>query len=301
MGFLSKITGKIAKKKGDKRGKKQGSRHHSHRQEYLLNENTPFNVTEAFRSLKAALSVSVAKKSGGRVIMVTSAYPEDGKTTVTTNLALMFANSAAKVLLLDADIRKGRVFAYFKEKSTPGLSDFLSGQNTLEEVVRPSKVNPNLSYIAGGTHSPKAYELLESEGLKNLLSELASRYDYVIIDTPPVLVISDALALVPAVDGTVLVCRHQVSYLNDVSRALSTLEFAKANVLGVVVNDYVAPATNKYYGNYKKYSYYNYYGYGSDESKDMATEEVAEIALSADAQAVEETPVAEPEQSVPQA
>ena len=257
----------------DKRTNKKP--YHSHRSEYLLNENTAFDVTEAFRNLKAALSVSVPKKEGGVAIMTTSAYPEDGKTTVTVNLALMFALSDAKVILVDADIRKGRVAKYFKRKSSPGLSDYLSGQKSLDEVIHNSHVNENLSYITCGTHSPKPYELLESNEMKGLLQELRARYDYVIIDTPPVLLISDALALATETDGAVLVCRHQVSYVSDVSRALNALEFAKANVLGIVVNDYKASQSGKYYGGYKKYHYYNYnYSYGSTDptSLDEATE-----------------------------
>ena len=237
-------------------------KHASTRTEYLLNDKTPFNVTEAFRNLKASLSVSVPKKENGVAIMVTSAYPEDGKTTVTTNLALMFAQSDAKVVLVDADIRKGRIAKYFKRKSAPGLSDCLSGQATLEEVIHNSHINENLSYITCGTHSPRPYELLESEEMKKLVQELRTRFDYVIIDTPPVLLISDALALSPSTDGTVLVCRHQVSYISDIERALNTLEFAKAKVLGVVVNDYKAPKVSKIYGGYKKYYYYSSYRYG---------------------------------------
>lgn len=257
MGLFSKLIGE--KKRARSASKKT---HHSHRSEYLLNENTSFDVTEAFRNLKAALSVSVPKKDGGVAIMTTSAFPEDGKTTVTVNLALMFALSDAKVVLVDADIRKGRVAKYFKRKSSPGLSDYLSGQNTLDEVTHKSHINENLSYITCGTHSPKPYELLESNEMKELIAELRTRYDYVIIDTPPILLISDALAITPITDGTVLVCRHNVSYVSDISRALSSLEFAKANVLGVVINDYTAPSTGKFYGGYKKYYYYNSYGYG---------------------------------------
>lgn len=280
MGFFSNLTGKLSKHNGDKRAQKASANkpHHSTRSEYLLNDNTAFDVTEAFRNLKAALSVSVPKKDGGVAIMTTSAYPEDGKTTVTVNLALMFALSDAKVILIDADIRKGRVAKYFKRKSTPGLSDCLSGQNTLDEVIHQSHVNENLSYITCGTHSPKPYELLESNEMKELLAELRTRYDYVIIDTPPVLLISDALAITPITDGTVLVCRHNVSYVSDVTRALNTLQFAKANVLGIVVNDYKAPATGKFYGGYKKYYYYNSYGYsyGSTNPEETDVEEADE-------------------------
>ena len=282
MGFFSNLTGKLSKHNGDKRAQKASANkpHQSTRSEYLLNDNTAFDVTEAFRNLKAALSVSVPKKDGGVAIMTTSAYPEDGKTTVTVNLALMFALSDAKVILIDADIRKGRVAKYFKRKSTPGLSDCLSGQNTLDEVIHQSHVNENLSYITCGTHSPKPYELLESNEMKELLAELRTRYDYVIIDTPPVLLISDALAITPITDGTVLVCRHNVSYVSDVTRALNTLQFAKANVLGIVVNDYKAPATGKFYGGYKKYYYYNSYGYsyGSTNPEETDVEEADESA-----------------------
>ena len=266
MGLFSNFKDKSREKRAN-----QQTQHQSHRAEYLLSDDTPFDVTEAFRNLKAALSVSVPKKDGGVAIMATSAFPEDGKTTVTVNLALMFAISDAKVILVDADIRKGRVAKYFKRKSAPGLSDYLSGQNTLEEVVHHSHVNGNLSYITCGTHSPKPYELLESEEMKKLLQELRTQYDYIIIDTPPVLLLSDALALATVTDGTVLVCRHQVSYMSDIQKALDSLKFAKANVLGVVVNDYKAPKT-KTYGGYKKYYYYSY-SYGSTDPNETDDDE----------------------------
>lgn len=277
MGLFTKLTAKISSHAHAQRANRASKKHkkHSHRAEYLLSKDTPFDVTEAFRNLKASLSVSVPKKEHGVSIMVTSAYPEDGKTTVTTNLALMFAQSDAKVILVDADIRKGRIAKYFKRKSSPGLSDCLSGQNSLDDVIHHSHINENLSYITCGTHSPRPYELLESEEMKKLIQELCQRFDYVIIDTPPVLLISDALALAPSTDGGVLVCRHQVSYISDIERAINTLKFAKINLLGIVVNDYKAPKVSAY-GGYKKYYYYNSYGYGygstNPEDTDTAEE-----------------------------
>ena len=279
MSFSNKFSKRFHDHRARKNAEKSKNRHHSTRAEYLLNEETPFDVTEAFRNLKASLSVSVPKKQGGIAIMTTSAYPEDGKTTVTVNLALMFALSNAKVVLLDADIRKGRIAKYFKRKPAPGLSDYLSGQANLDKVIHKSQINENLSYITCGTHSPRPYELLESEEMAALMEELRKRYDYIIIDTPPVLLISDALALTPITDGVALVCRHQVSFVSDIARALNTLKFAKANVLGVIVNDYKAPKSGKFYGGYKKYYYYSSYSYGSTnpEDKDDGSEILLEL------------------------
>ena len=173
MGILQSITERIHLKRVEKTTKKSSQR--SHRTEYLLSNKSPFDVTEAFRNLKASISVSVPKKEGGVVLMTTSAYPEDGKTTVTANLALMFALSYSKVILIDADIRKGRIAKYFNKRSSPGLSDYLSGQKTLEEVVYHSKKHEHLSYITCGTHSPKPYELLESDEMKKLIKQLLHR------------------------------------------------------------------------------------------------------------------------------
>ena len=253
-----------------KRREEAAKKHKSTRREYLLNSKTPFDVMEAFRNLKASLSVSMPARQGGSAITVTSSYPEDGKTTVTTNLALMFAMSDAKVVLIDADIRKGRIAKYFKHKSSPGLSDHLSGLVSLDDVLHHTSVNENLYFIPSGTHSPKPYELLESERMTQFLEELKTRFDYIVIDTPPVLVVSDALAVAPKTDGTVLICRHNLSYVSDMQRSLSTLEFAKANVLGIVVNDYHAPQ-GKTYGGYK--GYYNYSNYAYEESDDEGSAE----------------------------
>ena len=263
------------------RRKKTEQTNKSTRKEYLLNDKTPFDVTEAFRNLKASISVSIPAKQGGSVITVTSSYPQDGKTFVTANLALMFAMSDAKVVLLDADIRKGRIAKYFKCKSNPGLSDYLSGLISLEEVLLHSKVNENLYFIPCGTHSPKPYELLESEKMSHLLEELRARFDYVVIDTPPVLLVSDALAVAPKTDGVVLVCRHNLSYVSDMQRSLSTLEFAKTNMLGIVVNDYHAPQGKVYgsykgYYNYAKYSYGRGYSYGSTDQNSTDEDETIE-------------------------
>lgn len=262
MNLITKLFGRAGKKRRNKMQNKQSSSHR--RGEYVLGKKTPFEITEAFRNLKATLSVSVPKKEkGGVAIMITSSYPEEGKTTVAVNLSVMFSQSSSKVLLIDADIRKGRVAKYFGDKSADGLSDYLSGQKRLDEVIKKAKAQSStFDYISCGTRSPKPYELLESDMMKGLLDELKSKYDYIIIDTPPVLLVSDALALAPSTDGAVIVCRHMESYVSDIARTLNSLTFVKANVLGVIVNDYEEKIKKGYgYGGYKKYHYYSRYGY----------------------------------------
>lgn len=230
----------------------------SARLEYLLTDNVSFEVTESFRNFKSSLTVSMPKKQNGEgaVILMTSACPEDGKTTVSVNLSLMLALSEAKVIIVDADARKGRVARFFHKRSAPGLADFLSGQVKVDEIIRKSSHNENLSYITCGTHSPRPYELLESDEMKFLVEKLKKEYDYVIIDTPPLLLVSDALAIASQADGVVVVCRHEVSYLNDIANVLDKLKFAKANLLGVVINDY--DSREKLATRADRYKYYSY-------------------------------------------
>ncbi len=245
-------------KKHDDKIRNRAKKNSSHRVEYLLSDKVAFNVMEAFRNFKSSLTVSIPKRQTGEgtVIVMTSACPEDGKTTVAVNLALMFAFSDAKVVLVDADIRKGRISRFFHRKSAPGLADYLSGQNSLEEVTHTYKENNNLSYITCGTHAPRPYELLESEEMTKFIEDLRQQYDYVIIDTPPLLVVSDAIALATQADGTVIVTRYEMSYVNDIGKTLEKLQFAKANVLGVVVNDYTVNEKLSYHSD--RYKYYAY-------------------------------------------
>lgn len=254
----------------------KNSKYKADKKQFLLDEKTPFAVTEAFRNLKAALSVSIPEDhDGGVAIMVTSSFPQDGKTTVTANLSLMFAQSEAKVVVVDADIRKGRLAKYFKMDSKPGLSDYLSGIATAEEVLKQSPVNENLYVVSCGTSSPKPYELLESQRMKEFVKELKKNFDYVLFDTPPILLVSDALAVAPCTDGTVLVCRHYTSHVADIVKSVNIFDFAKVNILGVVVNDYQIPKSVKY-KRYKKYSDSDYpYGYGESRDFEAATKDAA--------------------------
>ena len=237
------------------------------RKDFLMEVDSQFDIVESFRKLKSSVSVSIPKKAqGGVSVMVTSSYPEEGKTTVAVNLAKTFAmSSKAKVIVVDTDIRKGRVAKFFKSNNKIGLSEYLSGQADLEEVIRKTGKEESFDYISCGIASPKPYELLESEAMKELDKKLRELYDYVIYDTPPVLLVSDALAIAPVTDGAVVVCRHLRSYMSDLNKTVKTLKFSKINVLGVVVNDYQTEANKKL--GYKKYYKDGYYAYGKTDEK----------------------------------
>ena len=261
----------IGKFFANRRRRRQLRQYESHggssRKAYLLDADTPFAITEAFRNLKATLSVSIPRKEDGRgiSILATSTFPEEGKTTVSVNLALMFAMSNVKVALVDADIRRGRICKYFKQKAEPGLSDYLSGQAKYEDILHRSPQNENLYLIYSGTQSPRPYELLESDAMKELSEKLKGEFDYIIYDTPPIRLVSDALAVLPVTDGMVLIARYMRSYESDIKSSLDTIRFSKGNILGLIVNDYYVPSKKR---KKNQSAYYSYYSYENDEHGD---------------------------------
>lgn len=205
----------------------------------ILDDNAPFRVKEAFSNLKVVLSVTTPKTENGTAITFTSSYPAEGKSTTALNVALMFTSSNLKVVLVDADLRRGKYAKLFGEQSSPGLSDYIAGEAELKDIFRTVEKYPNFTYIPRGSKTDSAYELLESQKMKDLIKQLKSEYDYVIIDTPPVLAVSDALAIAPETEGTVLVARHRITHEKDIEESIDLLKYFKANVLGISVNDYV--------------------------------------------------------------
>ena len=229
----------------------------------ILGENSSFSLTESFRSLKAALSVSVPRSQGkGLTLLCTSSFPSEGKTTVSVNLAYIFASPRKKVILVDADLRKGSSSAMLGLDGKEGLSDFLSGKTKLEDVIIPTGTAENCFIIPRGSKTPRPYDLLDSYVMKDLLETLKEQFDYVLIDTPPIQIVPDALALAPQADGTFLIARHYVSYENDIKKSVEKLQFFKANILGIVVNGYEAQRNSAEYNSSYKYYRYSYHKHG---------------------------------------
>lgn len=204
------------------------------RKEHFMNENTKFIITEAYKSLRINLRFTL-RDNGCKKVIVSSPTPEDGKSTTSVNLAIAVAQTGAKVLIMDCDLRKGRLHNYFNIKNVPGLSDTLSGMTGDKEVIRET-MQENIHVMTMGVVPPNPTELLASTQMEELLKKLEKQYDYIIIDTPPINIVSDMLSLVKLVDGVLLVVREGVTTYPNISCAINKYEFAQANVLGFVIN-----------------------------------------------------------------
>ena len=222
-----------------------------------ITNTSNFRLVESYKALRTNIMFSLPIKENvrSRKILFTSAGPGEGKTTTTVNLAVTLSETETKVLLIDADMRKPTVHKYFNIESRVGLSNLLSGMNTKKECIQQIEGMPNLSVITSGILPPNPSELLGSSAMINMLSEFESEYDYIIIDTPPVNVVADALALVKQVDGVAFVVSQGKSTYPDVSRAIETLRFANANIIGAVMNRVDTGKKSKNTGSYGTYSY----------------------------------------------
>lgn len=220
------------------------------------NSNLLFAAKESYRAIRTNLMFSLAKK-GCKVIMFTSSIPGEGKTTTLSNVAFSIAKSNKKVLLVDLDLRKPRVHRLMKLSNTPGLTNILSGFNSAEEVIH-KEVFQGLDVLCAGTISPNPAELVASEEMANLLEKLKADYDYVLLDTPPINVISDALTLMPYVDGTVMVVRPNYTARKDLQNAIEKINMVGGKILGVVANGVRIEKNfgNSRYGRYSSYSTY---------------------------------------------
>lgn len=245
----------------------------------LVDKVVPFNVVESYKSIRTNIMFALGT-SDKKIIAISSPNPSEGKSTASANIALAFAQTNSRVLLIDADMRKSVQHKTFKLSNTKGLSTLIVNMSTPEESIK-SDVMENLDVLTSGPMPPNPSELLSSDQYAALIRKLAKQYDYIIIDTPPINVVSDALVMTNSVSGVVLVVKHKMSTYDDIAESLKQLEFAGANMLGFVLND-VQGSRRGYYYNYKykyKYSYryrdyaYRDYAYRSDpkeEEKDDA-------------------------------
>ena len=215
-------------------------------------------TAESFRSLRTNLTYAAVDKPLRR-ILVTSATPQDGKTTIASSLAVVFSQNDKNVVLVDADLRRPQVHHRFGLQNRRGLSDlFIRPLDSLSGVVNAVTL-PKLAVITSGGLPPNPSELLTSKTMGQILDRLNTAFDLIVIDTPPLLTVTDAAALAPAMDGVVLVAKPGTTKMGAFRQALEQLQAVGARVLGVVLND-VNPKSRRYgyYYNryYSKYSHY---------------------------------------------
>lgn len=223
-----------------------------------------FKVNESYKRIRTNISFS---GDNIKAIALTSSVPNEGKTEVSFNIARSMAEDGKKTLYIDADIRKSVVLArYGVDKETKGLSHYLSGQSkSVDEIIYTTNV-PNLDVIFTGTKSPNPAELLGNEKFEKLVKDAKEKYDYIIIDCPPLGSVIDAVLVAKVCDGAIIVIEaDNVSY-KVVQGVKKQLEAGDCKILGAILNK-VQSSGKGYYGYYKGYyGYYDSYGeYGENE------------------------------------
>jgi capsular exopolysaccharide synthesis family protein len=216
------------------------------------------SMAEAYRTLRTSVLLSTAPRPP-QALLVTSAQPGEGKTCTAINLALGLAQRGVPVVVIDSDLRRPGVS---KGLSLPengsGLSSVLSGARSLDEVLRQYEAAPNLWVLPAGPRPPNPADLLASPTMAKVLQELRQRFEHVVVDSPPLLVVTDATILSTLVDGVVLVVESGVTTSGAVIRAHKILESAGGRILGTVLNK-LDLSHDGYYGSYYRSSHYSYY------------------------------------------
>ena len=228
----------------------------------LASAHVPHDFGEAFRSLRTSL-MSRFPAEGTKILVVTSAQPLEGKTTTACNIAMALAYGGARVLLMDADMRRPGLHRPLRLTNERGLSQVLIGQARVRDVIQRT-VDPNLLAITAGRTPPNPSELLASERMKTLLSNLShGPFDWIVLDTPPVLAVTDAVILAPLVNGVAFVIGAEMTRRRLAERALETIMSAPPRFAAVVLNKVDFARNKYYYSRYYGHQYKNYYAEAS--------------------------------------
>ena len=229
----------------------------SHRKLLMVGPDAPFQFVEAYKSLRTNLEF-LSASSGCKVILITSSVPEEGKSNVAINLATTMAAGGKKVVLVDGDLRKGSLSRYLHlNRNRPGISNVVANQCTLADALVRFK-NVQFTLLPVGPLPPNPSEMLATPAVEALFKGLREYYDYVIVDTPPVSVVTDAAVMCRFADGVILVVRPGVTPTQGAQLSKKNLEAVHAHILGVVLNGYDAKRAGHKDGYYYSYSY-DYY------------------------------------------
>ncbi|KOA20587.1 tyrosine-protein kinase YwqD [Clostridium homopropionicum DSM 5847] len=223
----------------------------------LIVEKEPKSIAaEAYRTLRTNIQYS-SFDNNIKTILVTSSGPSEGKSTTAGNLALSMAQADKKILIIDCDLRKPTVHKKFNISNEKGLSNYLIGEVKLEEVM--TKYSDNLYLLTSGTIPPNPAEILSSKKMKEFLESVKNQFDSIVIDSPPVLAVTDAQILSTIVEGVLLVVATGETEKEATIKSKELLKKVNANILGVVMTK-MPVKTGKGYGYGYGYGYYYYYG-----------------------------------------
>ena len=225
--------------------------------EPLLHAGVPPGFAEAFRTIRTNVLFSSAEE-GSRVLVVTSTGPGEGKTTVATNLAVGFAQAGQRVLLIDADMRRPRVHNVFGLKQEPGLSNLMVGNAKASETVHKTPV-PGLWVLGAGRIPPNPAELIGSQRFRDFLNSLKEHFDLILVDSPPVMAVTDAAIAAHAANGVVFVVGAEMTSRNAARAAVEVLEQGRAHLVGAVLNRVELERNAYYYSHYYRREYGAYY------------------------------------------
>lgn len=211
-------------------------------------KKAPFAVVEAYKTIRTNISFSLPQ-DGCKSFVISSSVPSEGKSTTAVNVAVAFSQLSKKVLLIDADLRRPSIHKKLKLINTRGLYSVLSGIASFDDCVQ--NVNGNFDVLTSGPLPSNPIELIESEALAVLLENLKERYEYIIFDSTPINIVSDAISLAPKTDGLVLVVKEGSTRKDEVIRALAACKFANIRIIGAIINDVNSKNSRKY--SYRKY------------------------------------------------
>jgi polysaccharide biosynthesis transport protein len=227
----------------------------------LIGNGMPSEFSEAFRTIRTNVLFSSAD-GGSKSIVVTSTGPGEGKSVVSANIAMSLAMAAQRVLLIDADMRRPKIHEFFGVQLEPGLSNVMVGDAKASEAVKRT-LTPNLWLMAAGKHPPNPAELLGSKRFKDFLGSLSDHFDWVIVDSPPVMAVTDASVVAHGATGVVFVVGAEMTAKGAAKAALEQLDYAKAKYVGGILNRVDVRRNPYYYSRHYRKEYSSYYTKGA--------------------------------------
>lgn len=229
-----------------------------------LHKNLEFTAIEQYKLIRANLDFTLPQDEKCPVIGVTSSMRGEGKSTTAVNLAYVFAEKGHKVLLIDGDLRIPSIAKKMGIESTPGLADLLRVKGAQPAEFKAYLLK-NWFVLPSGDIPPNPSELLGSSRMEKILNQLREMFDYIIVDLPPVNIVSDAISISPFISGMIVVIREEYTEKKELERCFRQLKLSNVKILGCVMNE--TKSGGRSYSKYKKYRYYKYYNYYQSPSR----------------------------------